>query len=52
MIDLDSRSLLVMTEFELLATVAAFFAVATMAIRDWWHHRRAGKKIEHPERAE
>jgi hypothetical protein len=44
MIDLDNPSLLVMTEFELLATVAAFAAVAAMAVCDWLARRRAARQ--------
>jgi hypothetical protein len=40
MIDLTNPSLLVMTEFELLAAVAAFVAVAGMALCDLIARRR------------
>jgi hypothetical protein len=34
MIDLTNPSLLIMTEFELIAAVAAFAAIGLMAVRD------------------
>jgi hypothetical protein len=44
MIDLTNPSLLVMTEFEFLATVAAFAAVALMAVRDGFARIRSGRR--------
>jgi hypothetical protein len=50
--DLTRINPLAMTEFELLATVAAFAAIAAMAIRDWWYYRKAGEETGRKERDE
>lgn len=52
MIDLDNPSLLVMTEFELLAAVAAFAAVLGMAAWDLLARRRGRDAMEPRRRAE
>jgi len=43
-IDLTNPSLLIMTEFELLAAVAAFAAIALMAARDSFARVRKGRQ--------